>query len=147
MNTILKTLVVSTTIAASLIGSLGVAEAGEWRRRHGDEVAIGAGALAAGVLLGTALASRPRYVEPAPVYDDPYYDDAPVRVYHERRVVIEEEPDYYPPPPRRVVVQRSLRPWSQAWVRYCSDRYRSFDARTGTYVGYDGREHFCTAGG
>ena len=144
MKQFFKTLVVSTTVAASLIVSLGAAEAGEWRRHHrGDDVAIGAAGLAAGVLLGTALASRPRYVEPA--YEDPYYDEEPVRVYRERRVIIKEDPGYYPPPPRRVV-QRSLRPWSQAWVEYCSNRYRSFNYRTGTYVGYDGREHFCTAG-
>jgi hypothetical protein len=26
---------------------------------------------------------------------------------------------------------------------YCYSRYRSYDARTGTYVGYDGRRHYC----
>jgi hypothetical protein len=28
-------------------------------------------------------------------------------------------------------------------MRYCYDRYRSFDGRSGTYVGYDGMRHFC----
>ena len=32
---------------------------------------LGAAGLAAGVLLGTAIASQPRYVEPAPVYAPP----------------------------------------------------------------------------
>jgi hypothetical protein len=26
---------------------------------------------------------------------------------------------------------------------YCASRYRSYDARTGTYLGYDGRRHAC----
>jgi hypothetical protein len=30
-------------------------------------------------------------------------------------------------------------------MRYCYDRYGSFDARTGTYAGYDGARHFCVA--
>ncbi len=38
-----------------------------------------------------------------------------------------------------------LEPWSPEWYDYCSDRYRSFSPRSGTFVGYDGREHFCTA--
>lgn len=29
------------------------------------------------------------------------------------------------------------------WFRYCSSRYRSFDPRTGTFMGYDGRRHPC----
>lgn len=28
-------------------------------------------------------------------------------------------------------------------VRYCMDRYRSYDPRSGTYVGYDGLRHPC----
>lgn len=26
---------------------------------------------------------------------------------------------------------------------YCYSRYRSYDARSGTYLGYDGRRHYC----
>lgn len=29
------------------------------------------------------------------------------------------------------------------WLAYCFDRYRSFDPRTGTYLGKDGRRHRC----
>ena len=29
------------------------------------------------------------------------------------------------------------------WVAYCAQRYRSFEPRTATYLGYDGREHAC----
>ena len=38
-----------------------------------------------------------------------------------------------------------LEPWSPEWFRYCGDRYRSFNPDTGTFVGYDGDEHFCVA--
>lgn len=37
----------------------------------------------------------------------------------------------------------SYEPWSKSWFRYCSKKYRSFNAATGTYRGYDGRDHFC----
>lgn len=30
------------------------------------------------------------------------------------------------------------------WRLRCSRRYRSFDWRTGTYLGYDGYRHYCT---
>jgi hypothetical protein len=32
---------------------------------------------------------------------------------------------------------------TQAWLEYCSSKYRSFDARSGTYMGYDGHRHVC----
>jgi BA14K-like protein. len=41
------------------------------------------------------------------------------------------------PPPRHVA------PWSPAWHRWCSQTYRSFNPRTGTFIGKDGRAHFC----
>ena len=34
-------------------------------------------------------------------------------------------------------------PWSTAWLEACRQRYRSFNERTGTFRGYDGRDHFC----
>jgi hypothetical protein len=29
------------------------------------------------------------------------------------------------------------------WYEYCSSKYRSFNANTGTYTGYDGLTHYC----
>ncbi len=29
------------------------------------------------------------------------------------------------------------------WQAYCASKYRSFDPRTGTYLGYDGLRHPC----
>lgn len=39
----------------------------------------------------------------------------------------------------------SFEPWTKSWYRYCSNKYRSFNATTGTFRGYDGRDHFCVA--
>ena len=59
---------------------------------------------------------------------------------------MEPEPEYYPE--RRVIYRPapSYEPWTQSWYDYCSQRYRTFNPNSGTFVGYDGREHFCTAG-
>mgnify|MGYP003633853150 CR=1 FL=1 len=51
------------------------------------------------------------------------------------RVIYEQ-----PSAPRHV---GGYEPWSQSWMRYCSNKYRSFNASTGTYRGYDGQDHFC----
>lgn len=34
-------------------------------------------------------------------------------------------------------------PQSSDWAAYCASKYRSFDIRTGTYLGYDGYRHPC----
>ena len=34
-------------------------------------------------------------------------------------------------------------PFSKGYDRYCSNKYRSFDPDTGTYVGRDGQERYC----
>lgn len=112
-------------------------------RVNDDAVALGLFGLAAGVIAGSVIASQPsgpRYVEPAydppPRYVEPdyRYERAPAYVYD----------DDFPPPPARA--SYGLEAWSPEWHRYCSNRYRSFDPRSGTYIGYDNRRHFCTAG-
>lgn len=89
-------------------------------RDNDDAIALGVIGLAAGAIIGGAIAnSGPRYVEPRPIY-------------RER--------------PQRVIrYGGSLEPWSRGWYNYCTQRYRSFNARTGTFRGYDGRDHFCVA--
>ena len=150
MNKVIKAFVLSAAVAATtLTATAGLAQArdrdrdGYWRedgyrhhrrhrhrdRDHGRDAVIGGAlGLATGVIIGGALASQPRY--------------------EERRYV---EPDYYPEPEPRVIYRRqvvapSYEPWTQSWYDYCSQRYRSFNPNTGTFVGYDGREHFCVAG-
>ncbi|MBL4891532.1 MAG: BA14K family protein, partial [Rhizobiaceae bacterium] len=39
----------------------------------------------------------------------------------------------------------SIEPWSTGWQDYCSTKYRSFNSKTGTFLGYDGDRHFCVA--
>lgn len=135
MKTSLKALVLGIAVAATTLTAFAPAEARDrhWRRHdRGDAVALGALGLGAGLIIGGALASQPRYRE---------------RVY--------VEPEYYEPEPEYRVIRRprrvvetygTLEPWSPSWYRWCSDRYRSFNPDTGTFRGYDGRDYFCTAG-
>ncbi|AKH99447.1 BA14K-like protein [Hoeflea sp. IMCC20628] len=63
------------------------------------------------------------------------------------RVMYRSEPvqrDYYPEAPRAASSGYG-EPWTQSWYNYCEDHYRSFNASTGTYRGYDGQDHFCVA--
>lgn len=143
MNKIFKTLVLSATIAATVVASAGTASADGWRRHHhsdgGDALAAGVAGFAVGALIGGALAAPPRrhYVDDYSVLEGPV--DEPTYVYRSNRVVV--RPSYVE---RRYVVESSgMRPWTRSWMRYCSQRYRSFDPSTGTFIGYDGREHFC----
>lgn len=135
-----KSLLISAAAVALTLTSISGASADDRWHHHnnGEAWALGAAGLATGLIVGSAIANQPRYVEPGPVYVEPEY--AP--------------PTYYRAPPRRVYVERDvgyyapddgLRPWSPEWRRYCYDRYASFDGRTGTYIGYDGGRHFCTA--
>ena len=135
MQKVTKFLAVSTAIVLGAFAVTGTASADEWRHhRHdgGDAVAAGIAGLAAGVIAGAIIASPPshhrEYVE-----DDDYYDPPPPppRVYY--RTTYVERPSY-----------GGLRPWTRDWYNYCQDRYQSFDPRSGTFIGYDGRAHFCT---
>lgn len=144
MNIFRKT-VLALAVGATTLGAI-PAEAGDrWRdhRHHrsdynkdGDLVAAGIVGLALGALAVGAIASsrdeavsnplrhpRPRPNRDFMAIEEPSFDD-----------------DAY------AYDEPSFEPWSRSWFRYCQERYRSFDARTGTYVGYDGRAHFCDAG-
>ncbi len=94
----------------------------------GAAIALGIIGLAVGAMIASS-ASEP----------DPY---PPQRIEP-------EEPDYFPPPPGRnpdvVYAERNsgFEPWSAEWFRACNARYQTFDDRTGTYMGYDRRRHFC----
>ena len=142
MNRILKTTILSAGIAATILATLPAANADDWRWRrhhhdHGDALAAGVVGLAAGALIAGALSNpQPRYS----YYDDDYdYQPAPVRRYYAAPV------RRYYAAPRVVYADRYAEPWTRAWYEYCSDRYRTFNSRTGTFVGYDGDRHFCVA--
>jgi hypothetical protein len=144
MNKLAKITIISATAIAATLSSFAPSYADDyWRHRHhrhhddsGRAVAAGVAGLAAGVILSNAL-NQPRYVNRD--YLEGPVGAPPPPAY---------EPDYYPVSPRRYSApEANLEPWTSAWYEYCSDRYRSFNARTGTYMGYDGRSHFCEAGG
>lgn len=90
---------------------------------------VGAG-LVAGAIIGGALAS-PYYYGPGPYYaaPGPYY--------------------YAPPPPPPVYYGAPAAPVyggapvAGDAVAYCMQRFRSYDPRSGTYLGYDGLRHPC----
>ncbi|MCO6178882.1 BA14K family protein [Ciceribacter sp. RN22] len=137
MTKFAKFTLLSAAVATVVVSASSPALAGHRHHRNDAAIIAGVVGLAAGVAAGSALASQPRYVEPDPVY----VERPPVYVEPQPAYV-----DEYPRAPRRTYVTYDLEPWSPQWYRYCSDRYRSFNPRSGTYVGYDGREHFCTAG-
>jgi hypothetical protein len=79
----------------------------------------GAGLIGFGVgaIVGSALvAPREVYVVPPPPPPGPAYYG----------------PVSYGPPA-----------WTPDWYTYCAQRYRSFNSRTGYFVGYDGLPYFC----
>ena len=118
-------------------------------------------------------AAPPIYVEPAPVvvYEEPVYS-APVYsarpaysgpsgyrpAYPQRHSLAEVEsyqPRYEAPReggPRVLTYEdtvggdrvASAEPWSPEWYDYCRSKFRSFDERSGTFLGFDGQRHFCT---
>ncbi|MGB3864020.1 MAG: BA14K family protein [Xanthobacteraceae bacterium] len=96
---------------------------GGWRGHHGHHGWHGRyrrggfyPGLAAGALIGGAFAAPYAYGYGYPYYyDDDYYYDAPT-------VAVAADPGS---------------------VAYCQRRFKSYDVRTGTYLGYDGLRHPC----
>jgi len=86
------------------------------RSHRGDAVAAGIIGLGIGAIIGSAMAQPPQSPPPRVIYRDP------------------PRPVHY-----------SYEPWSPGWYDYCARRYRSFNPDTGTFRGYDGRDHFCNA--
>lgn len=86
-----------------------------YRNNRDDAIALGIIGLGVGAIIGGAIANS--HTSPRVIYQQP---SAPY-----------------------AVSGGSYEPWSQSWMRYCSNKYRSFNASTGTYRGYDGRDHFC----
>ena len=94
---------------------------GDHWRYQGYGVGAGIAGLAAGALVGGALvASQQGYYQPPA---DDYYADAPVG-------------DAYRPP-------EAYPAESPDAEDYCIRTYRSYDPRSGTYMGYDGYRHPC----
>ena len=88
---------------------------GGWGRGWGWGVG---GGLAAGAIIGGALAA-PYYYGGGPYYANPYYAQGP-------------GPGYY-----------DDEGGGGDAVAYCMQRYRSYDPRSGTFMGNDGYRHPC----
>lgn len=104
-----------------------------------DALGIAILGVVGGVIIGSALnQNRQQHVVRQPQYQPQYKP----RHYQNTR--------QFPPAPRRneprvITLNGSLEPWTASWYNYCDDRYRSFNPKTGTYRGYDGKDHFCVA--
>lgn len=98
------------------------------RNKNGEWVAAGVIGLAVGAIIANELTKKQQPIQA------PQISNA------------------FPPTPRAVsnrqdnnviTLESAFQPWSQGWYEWCDDRYRSFNANTGTYRGYDGLNHFC----
>lgn len=150
MNRFLKSVLVTTTVAATTLVPIIEASAGErWRQhrpRHPEQhhreqakddlLAAGIlGLVIGGLVVGaiSAAESEPDYVvDDYPDVD--YFPPAPGKRYPRPQVVYADQDAY-----------GGLEPWTREWFDYCRNRYRSFNDRTGTFRGYDGQDHFCVA--
>lgn len=98
------------------------------RDNLGAALAVGALGIIAGAVIVDSL-NKQKTVRVAPDYPR-----APRRRTGEPRVITYDD-----------IAAGSVQPWSPAWFDYCENRYRSFNPDTGTYRGYDGKDHFCQA--
>jgi hypothetical protein len=116
-NRTLKAIAAAALIGLGTLTLPAPAEAGRGYRGHGHGGSWGAGLIGFGIgaIVGSALAPREVYVVPDYDYEPAYYG-----------------PAAYGPPP-----------WTPEWYTYCAQRYRSFNARTGYFRGYDGLPYFC----
>jgi hypothetical protein len=89
---------------------------------------VGAG-LVAGAIVGGMLAS-------------PYYGYGPYGPYYGPGPYYAGPGPYYPAPYVAGPVVRPGPAYSSA-VAYCARRYRSYDPRSGTFLGFDGLRHPC----
>ncbi|MVA96980.1 BA14K family protein [Nitratireductor sp. CAU 1489] len=151
MNRFFKSLLLATAVAATTLVPVLEASAGQrWRehrprhpeinhRQNAKDDLLAAGIL--GLVVGGLIVGAVNSADRAPAYIDDYPDAGF---------------DDFPPPPqprqyRRRVVDADpyagggYQPWTREWMRYCQQRYRSFNVSTGTYRGYDGKDHFCVA--
>ncbi len=113
-----KTIAAAASIAVAAFAFTPSAQAGSE-----DAIIAGAAGFAVGTLFGNATA-RPHYVAP--------------RAYYAPRARYAPRPVYAAP-----VTYRPA-PWTPAWYAYCAEKYRSFDPRSGTFMGYDGHRHMCS---
>ncbi|MEM7067663.1 MAG: BA14K family protein [Pseudomonadota bacterium] len=108
------------------------------KRNKGDLVAAGIIGLAVGAIIASEASKRRSY-QPNYQYHTPQTNNhIPLQQYNNHSNTRYSEPN--------VITYNdgySLEPWTPGWERWCDDRYRSFNKNTGTFRGYDGKDHFC----
>jgi len=124
------------------------------RSSKGDLVAAGVIGLALGAIIASEANrkkqhSHSTYRHPAPQptyqydgYGQPYYSGQRIPLDQYGNPV-SQAPRYDDPEIITFRDSASLEPWTPGWRQWCSNRYRSFNAQTGTFRGYDGLDHFC----
>ncbi len=75
--------------------------------------------------------NQPRDIAPPRHYQQVYQPATPVQRTEPKVITYNPAPTY------------DTQPWSDGWRSYCTKKFRSFDAGSGTYLGYDGKRHFC----
>lgn len=111
----------------------------------GAAVAAGVAGLAAGAIIGSAL-TQPRYYAPPPVYYAPaptYYATPGTYYAYPTARGLEPYDPSLPAPSGSYYSSAGVAPGSADWNAYCASKYRSFDPATGTFLGYDGKRHYC----
>ncbi|MEM9331200.1 MAG: BA14K family protein [Pseudomonadota bacterium] len=117
------------------------------KRDRGDLVAAGVIGLAVGAIIASE-ASKRRHAQPSYQYHDPYRGSHSGGYHGGQHIPLNEYngQTYHDPNEPNVITYNddvSLEPWTPGWQNWCRNRYRSFNAQTGTYRGYDGKDHFC----
>lgn len=153
MKKIINSFVIAASIAAVSLASVSTAQAHKKHVKHrhqqhvqkqnngNNAVVWGIIGLAAGAIIAGSAnnhSSQRRVIKPQRQYPAVnhypganHYPQAPRHTYSQK--------------PRYQHSQRAqgYEPWTKGWYNYCDNRYRSFNPRTGTFRGYDGRDHFC----
>lgn len=147
MKKTIKSFVIAASIAAVSIASVSTAQAHKIHVKHhhqqhvqkqnngNNAVVWGIIGLAAGAIIAGSANSRStqrRVVAPQQHYPSAnHYPQAPRHTYRQKRKYQHSQR------------AQGYEPWTKGWYNYCDNKYRSFNPRTGTFRGYDGRDHFC----
>ncbi|WP_336288214.1 MULTISPECIES: BA14K family protein [unclassified Bartonella] len=104
------------------------------RNDSGDTLAAGILGLAAGAILGNVLKQpeQPQVIYQTAPQSQVVYQEVP-----QTQIIYEVQPG--------TVYQNAQQLGAADWLRYCKAKYRSFNPKTGTYRGHDGKDHFCYA--
>ena len=130
------------------------------RNKKGELIAAGVIGLAIGAIIASETSKRehkPNYTNGRPDgsysgsygYQEPNYESktnypvirkpTPVESYPRSNV----QPRQDAPQVITFNDPSNLQPWTAGWREWCGNNYRSFNAQTGTFRGYDGLDHFC----